>query len=95
MEARDTDNRLALEALDIAHTKYEQELESSLLFHQANIDRLHIEKMERQRRVYSIIVILLLCGASFMVFANKNNSLKSSDWRCDQSVQQNWDHKTN
>ncbi|MCY9825342.1 diguanylate cyclase [Vibrio chagasii] len=78
MEARDTDNRLALEALDIAHTKYEQELESSLLFHQANIDRLHIEKMERQRWVYNIIVILLLCGASFMVFANKTIRSKAA-----------------
>lgn len=47
MEARDTDNRLALEALDITHIKYEQELESSLLLQQANIDRLHIEKMDR------------------------------------------------
>ncbi|MCG9691706.1 diguanylate cyclase [Vibrio sp. Isolate22] len=78
MEARDTDNRLALEALDIAHTKYEQELESSLLLHQANIDRLHIEKMERQRWVYNIIVILLLCGASFMVFANKTIRSKAA-----------------
>ncbi|MEG3222891.1 diguanylate cyclase [Vibrio gigantis] len=78
MEARDTDNRLALEALDIAHTKYEQELEKSLLLHQANIDRLHIEKMERQRWVYNIIVILLLCGASFMVFANKTIRSKAS-----------------
>ncbi|PQJ60357.1 GGDEF domain-containing protein [Vibrio chagasii] len=78
MEARDTDNRLALEALDIAHIKYEQELERSLLLHQANIDRLHIEKMERQRWVYNIIVILLLCGASFMVFANRTIRSKAA-----------------
>ncbi|MBY7732327.1 GGDEF domain-containing protein [Vibrio splendidus] len=71
MEARDIDNRLAFEALDLTHAKYEQELENSFLVHQAKLDQLHIEKMEHQKWVYNIIVILLLCGASFMVFTNK------------------------
>ncbi|MEZ8927957.1 MULTISPECIES: diguanylate cyclase [unclassified Vibrio] len=70
-ETRDIDNRLAFEALDLAHARYEKELESSFLRHQANLDRLQIEKMEHQRLVYNMIVILLLCAASFMIFTNK------------------------
>ncbi len=55
MEARDIDNRLALEALGLTHAKYEQELESSFLTHQAKLDRVQIEKMEHQRWMYNIV----------------------------------------
>lgn len=78
METRDTDNRLAIEALDITHAKYEQELADSFLIHQAKLDRLHIEKMEHQRWIYNIIVMLLLCGMSFMLFAYKTIRSKAA-----------------
>ncbi|MCC4854761.1 diguanylate cyclase [Vibrio lentus] len=72
MEARDIDNRLAFEALDLTHAKYEQELENSFLTNQTRLDRLHIEKMEHQRLMYNIIVVLLICAASFTVFTNRS-----------------------
>ncbi|MFS1895107.1 tetratricopeptide repeat-containing diguanylate cyclase [Vibrio lentus] len=72
MEARDIDNRLAFEALDLTHAKYEQELEKSFLTNQTRLDRLHIEKMEHQRLMYNIIVVLLICAASFTVFTNRS-----------------------
>ncbi|MFA0552821.1 diguanylate cyclase [Vibrio lentus] len=72
MEVRDIDNRLAFEALDLTHAKYEQELENSFLTNQTRLDRLHIEKMEHQRLMYNIIVVLLLCAASFTVFTNRS-----------------------
>ncbi|CDT85341.1 putative GGDEF family protein [Vibrio coralliirubri] len=78
MEARDIDNRLALEALGLTHAKYEQELESSFLTHQAKIDRVQIEKMEHQRWMYNIVVILLLCAASFTVLVNKTVRAKAA-----------------
>ncbi|MEC7307070.1 diguanylate cyclase [Vibrio gigantis] len=78
MEARDIDNRLALEALGLTHAKYEQELESSFLTHQAKLDRVQIEKMEHQRWMYNIVVILLLCAASFTVLVNKTVRAKAA-----------------
>ncbi|PMN55176.1 diguanylate cyclase [Vibrio lentus] len=72
MEVRDIDNRLAFEALDLTHAKYEQELENSFLTNQTRLDRLHIEKMEHQRLMYNIIVVLLICAASFTVFTNRS-----------------------
>ncbi|MCG9640330.1 diguanylate cyclase [Vibrio sp. Isolate34] len=78
MEARDIDNRLAFEALDLTHAKYEQELESSFLTHQTKLDRLQIEKMEHQRWMYNIIVILLLCAASFTVLVNRTVRAKAA-----------------
>ncbi|MCF7505478.1 diguanylate cyclase [Vibrio sp. L3-7] len=71
MEARDIDNRLAFEALDLTHAKYEQELKSSFLTHQTSLDRLQIEKMEHQRWMYNIIMVVLLCAVSFTIVANK------------------------
>ncbi|MEZ9407039.1 diguanylate cyclase [Vibrio sp. 10N.286.48.F5] len=78
MEARDIDNRLALEALGLTHAKYEQELESSFLTHQTKLDRVQIEKMEHQRWMYNIVVILLLCAASFTVLINKTVRAKAA-----------------
>ncbi|WP_210473982.1 diguanylate cyclase [Vibrio crassostreae] len=78
MEARDIDNRLALEALGLTHAKYEQELENSFLTHQTKLDRLQIEKMEHQRWMYNIIVILLLCAASFTVLVNRTVRAKAA-----------------
>ncbi|OEE30312.1 diguanylate cyclase [Vibrio cyclitrophicus ZF170] len=71
LKARDIDNRLAFEALDLTHAKYEQELNNSFLTHQTKLDRLRIEKMEHQRWMYNIIMFVLLCAASFTVLANK------------------------
>ncbi|MDH5978739.1 diguanylate cyclase [Vibrio splendidus] len=78
IETRDIDNRLAFEALDLTHAKYEQELENSFLINQTKLDRVQIEKMEHQRWLYNIIVILLLCAASFTVLANKTIRAKAS-----------------
>ncbi|WP_333918365.1 tetratricopeptide repeat-containing diguanylate cyclase [Vibrio crassostreae] len=78
MEARDIDNRLALEALGLTHAKYEQELENSFLTHQTKLDRVQIEKMEHQRWMYNIVVILLLCAASFTVLVNKTVRAKAA-----------------
>ncbi|MCG9561026.1 diguanylate cyclase [Vibrio chagasii] len=78
MEARDIDNRLAFEALDLTHAKYEQELESSFLAHQTKLDRIQIEKMEHQRWMYNITVILLLCAASFTVLVNRTVRAKAA-----------------
>ncbi len=65
MEARDIDNRLAFEALDLTHAKYEQELENSFLVHQAKLDQLHIEKIEHQKWVYNIIVSSIVMWGKF------------------------------
>ncbi|PMI91320.1 diguanylate cyclase, partial [Vibrio splendidus] len=78
IETRDIDNRLAFEALDLTHAKYEQELENSFLINQTKLDRVQIEKMEHQRWLYNVIVILLLCAASFTVLANKTIRAKAS-----------------
>ncbi|NOJ15187.1 diguanylate cyclase [Vibrio splendidus] len=78
MEARDIDNRLAFEALDLTHAKYEQQLESSFLANQTRIDRFQIEKMEHQRLMYNILIILLLCTASFTILVNKTVRAKAA-----------------
>ncbi len=78
MEVRDIDNRLAFEALDLTHAKYEKELENSFLTHQTKLDRLQIEKMEHQRWMYNIIVVLLLCAASFTVLVNRTVRAKAA-----------------
>ena len=78
IETRDIDNRLAFEALDLTHAKYEQELENSFLINQTKLDRVQIEKMEHQRWLYNVIVILLLCAASFTVLTNKTIRAKAS-----------------
>ncbi|WP_146448344.1 tetratricopeptide repeat-containing diguanylate cyclase [Vibrio kanaloae] len=71
IEARDTDIRLAFEALDLTHARYDQELKHSLLTHQTRQDRLYIEKMEHQRRVYNIIVMVLLCTTILTMLVNR------------------------
>jgi diguanylate cyclase (GGDEF)-like protein len=75
---RNTDNRLALEALSLAHNQYEQELESSQLRNQHDLNKLEIEKMQQQKLMYNIIVLLLIIVASFTFYSNKKIRRKAS-----------------
>lgn len=75
---RNTDNRLALEALSLAHNQYEQELESSQLRNQHDLNKLEIEKMQQQKLMYNIIVLLLIIVASFTFYSNKKIRHKAS-----------------
>lgn len=75
---RNTDNRLALEALSLAHSQYEQELESSELRSQLHLDQLQIEKMQHQKMMYNIIVLLLIVAASFTFYSNRKIRRKAA-----------------
>ncbi|WP_306416323.1 MULTISPECIES: diguanylate cyclase [unclassified Vibrio] len=78
ISTRNTDNRLALEALSLAHSQYEQELESSELRSQLHLDQLQIEKMQHQKMMYNIIVLLLIVAASFTFYSNRKIRRKAS-----------------
>ncbi|MGF1712694.1 diguanylate cyclase [Vibrio kagoshimensis] len=78
LSSRDIDNRLALEALELTRSKFEKELQSSLLVSQAQLDKLKIDKMTQQKLMYNIIVIILLCAASFSFWSSKRVREKSS-----------------
>ena len=75
---RNTDNRLALEALSLAHNQYEQELESSQLRNQHDLNQLQIEKMQQQKLMYNAIVLLLVVTASLTFYSNKKIRRKAS-----------------
>lgn len=78
LKNRDVDNRLALEALELTRSQYEKELQSSLLLSQTQLDKLKIDKMTQQKLMYNIIVIILLCAASFSFWSSKRVKEKSS-----------------
>lgn len=77
LATRDSNNRLAYEALELTKAQYEKELSNSNLLNKSRLDRMQIEQMENQRLMYNLVVILLLCIASLSFISNRKTKLKS------------------
>ncbi|MGF1755568.1 diguanylate cyclase [Vibrio makurazakiensis] len=78
LSSRDIDNRLAIEAIELTRSRYEQELESSALMNELRLEKLQNERMEEQRTMYNIIVFVLLLGASLSFYSNRKIKKRAS-----------------